>query len=106
MIVVYTAGSLQRGNNIMYFVYMLECRINSRPKGKVYIYTGYTNNLQRRLKEHQEGKGARYTKRFDNIKLVYSENFETRSQAMRREKEIKKLNRKEKKFLIKMAITV
>jgi putative endonuclease len=72
---------------------MLECSDNS-------IYTGITNNLKERLKRHQSGNGAKYLRGRLPIKLVYKENFINRSEATKREIYIKKMSKKEKKFLI------
>ena len=74
-------------------VYMLECSDNS-------IYTGITNNLENRLKKHQSGDGAKYLRGRLPIKLVYKENLINRSEATKREIYIKKMSKKEKKFLI------
>jgi putative endonuclease len=76
------------------YVYILECCDSS-------LYTGYTNNLEKRLSVHNAGKGAKYTRCRLPVKLVYSEEFETKSEAMKREFRIKKLSRDEKKSLIK-----
>jgi putative endonuclease len=70
-------------------------------KKKKWYYTGYTNNLYRRLEEHKTGKGARFCRGRKEIKLKYFETFRERSEAMRRELEIKSLSRKEKIKLIK-----
>ena len=72
---------------------MLECSDNS-------IYTGITNNLEKRLKTHQSGNGAKYLRGRLPIKLVYKENFINRSEATKREIYIKKMSKKEKKKLI------
>jgi len=66
----------------MYFVYVIQSE-----DGRT--YTGQTNNLARRLDEHQNQHGGRYTKRANHYKLVYSESFETRGEAMVREKGLK-----------------
>ncbi len=64
-----------------YFVYILECADKS-------LYVGCTNNLEKRIKEHNESKwGAHYTKIRRPVKLVYSETFKTLIEARRREKE-------------------
>lgn len=70
-------------------------------KGKHSHYTGHTNNLRRRFKEHEDGKGrgARYT-RGRIIFLAYYESFKTRTEAVRREIAIKKLSFKAKVALI------
>lgn len=66
------------------------------------LYTGQTNNIEKRLKQHNgEIKGgAKYTKCFGKCELVYSEEFETRSEAIKREAEIKRMEKKEKEELI------
>ena len=63
-------------------------------------YCGWTNNLDRRLKAHNEGKGAKYTRSRRPVALVYYEAFSTKEEAMRREYEIKQLPRKKKEELI------
>jgi putative endonuclease len=60
----------------------------------------WTNNLDRRLKAHNEGKGAKYTRSRRPVALVYYEAFSTKEEAMRREYEIKQLPRKKKEELI------
>ncbi len=70
-------------------VYILLCHDGS-------FYTGYTKNLDERTKQHQNGKGAKYTKTHKPEKLAYVELFDTRSKAMKREREIKKLNHQQK----------
>lgn len=80
-----------------YHVYVLLCQ------GGTY-YTGYAKNLDARIKMHEKGKGARYTRIHKPKKLVYTEEFGTRKEAMHREKEIKKLGHKEKKNLCQSAI--
>jgi putative endonuclease len=73
-------------------VYILECADKS-------LYTGITTNLDRRLAEHEAGKGARYTKGRGPFRLVYSEICEGRAEATRRETAIK-LMHKAKKLLL------
>jgi len=75
-----------------YYVYVLLCQDGT-------FYTGYAKDLEVRLRMHEQGKGARYTRMHRPKKLVYTEAFDTRKEAMRREKEIKKLGHKEKKRL-------
>lgn len=65
------------------------------------LYTGWTNNLEKRIAMHNEKKGAKYTKSRTPVELVYFECFETKEEAMSREFHIKKLSRKEKLDLIK-----
>ena len=77
-----------------WFVYILEC-------GNGSFYTGITTDLERRLKEHKSGRGARYTAYNRPVKLVYSEKAGSRSKALRREAAIKKLTRTLKLALIR-----
>lgn len=77
-----------------WFVYILECADNS-------LYTGSTNNLEKRLAKHNSGKGAKYTRAHLPVKIVYSEKLANRSEANIREAAIKKLSRQEKLKLIK-----
>ncbi len=72
-----------------YYVYIILCEGNS-------LYTGYTKNLDSRIKLHKKGKAARYTKMHPPKKLVHVEKFHSRAQAMRREKRIKKLSHAQK----------
>jgi putative endonuclease len=78
---------------VHWIVYMLECADNT-------LYTGITNNLDRRLVEHAAGKGARYTKGRGPFRLVYRETCESRAEASRRETAIKLLARAKKLRLI------
>ena len=64
------------------------------------LYTGWTNNLEKLLKEHNAGQGAKYTRGRRPVKLVYTEIHDTKREAMQRESQIKKLTRKEKEALI------
>lgn len=73
--------------------YMLKCSDGT-------LYTGWTNNLEKRLKEHNAGQGAKYTRGRRPVKLVYTEIHDTKREAMQREAQIKKLTRKEKEALI------
>ena len=56
----------------------------------------WTNNLEKRLKDHNEGKGAKYTKARRPVSLVYYEEFESKEEAMKREYAIKQMSRSEK----------
>lgn len=78
----------------MSFVYILRCSDGT-------LYSGWTNDLEARLKTHNAGKGAKYTRSRLPVELVYSEELESPSVAMRREYELKQLSRKEKLDLIK-----
>ena len=73
--------------------YILKCNDNS-------LYTGWTNDITHRLKMHNEGKGAKYTRGRGPVELVYLEEFETKQEAMSREAKSKRLTRKEKLLLI------
>jgi putative endonuclease len=74
-------------------VYILECNDGT-------LYTGWTNDIDKRLKAHNEGKGAKYTRGRRPLKLVYIENLESKSEALMRENKIKAMTRNEKKQLI------
>ena len=74
-------------------VYILCCRDNT-------FYTGYSDDPKRRLKVHNAGKGAKYTKSRLPVEMVYCEENLSKSEAMKRERAIKKLSRKEKERLI------
>lgn len=75
------------------YVYMIECSDGS-------YYTGYTNNLKKRLAAHNAGKGAKYTKSRRPVRLIYQENFDNKKDALKREYAIKQLARSEKETLI------
>ena len=77
-----------------WLVYILKCRDGSH-------YTGITNDLARRLKAHNEGTASKYTRSKRPVKVVFRETLRTKSQALRRELEIKKLSRDQKVLLIK-----
>lgn len=76
----------------MFHVYILKLRDGSH-------YTGHTNDLQRRLKEHHYGKGSRYVKGRRPFTLIYTEAFETRPNAAKREAQIKKMTLERKRAL-------
>lgn len=76
-------------------VYILECNDKT-------LYTGVTNNIENRLHQHNHGQvGAKYTRARRPVKLVYIENQENKSEAMKREHAIKQLSRADKLKLIK-----
>ncbi len=77
----------------MNFTYIVKCSDGS-------LYCGWTNDLDKRIKAHNEGKGAKYTKTRLPVSLVYFEEFETKEEAMSREWHIKHLRRSEKLKLI------
>ena len=78
-----------RGLNAVYWVYMLLCGDGS-------LYTGMTDNLERRVAAHNCGKGAKYTRGRGPVRVVYQEMCPDKSSALRREWEIKRLRRSEK----------
>lgn len=78
----------------LFYTYILNCSDNT-------LYTGYTVDLDSRLETHNKGLGAKYTRGRLPVKLAYYEKLESKSEAMRREAEIKRLNRDEKLELIK-----
>lgn len=77
----------------MNYTYIVKC-------ADATYYTGWSNDLEKRIKAHNEGKGAKYTKTRRPVELVYYEQFETKEEAMSREYAIKKLTRKQKEMLI------
>ena len=77
----------------MNYTYIVKCADGT-------LYTGWTNDLEKRMKAHNSGKGAKYTKARRPVELAYYEEFETKEQAMKREYAIKQLGRKEKQKLI------
>jgi len=76
-----------------FYVYVLLCEDGS-------YYTGYTKDIDLRVKQHRIGVGARYTKMHRPKRLVYTEEFSTIREAMKREKKIKQLSHKEKNKLV------
>jgi len=78
----------------MYFVYMLECTDGS-------LYTGITTDVERRFAEHMSGVGSRFTRARGAKRIVYTEEHESRSEALKRESAIKKLSRVEKLSMMK-----
>ena len=81
----------------MNYTYILECSDGT-------YYCGWTNDLEKRLYAHNSGKGAKYTKSRLPVKLVYSEEYETKEEAMSREWHIKRLSRADKEHLIDSAV--
>tara|TARA_Y100000991_G_scaffold164288_1_gene126226 strand:+ start:593 stop:859 length:267 start_codon:yes stop_codon:yes gene_type:complete len=76
-------------------IYMVKCNDNS-------IYTGISNDLNKRLKTHAKGNGSKYIRTRLPFKLIYKEDCQTRSKALKREIEIKKLDKKNKELLVKL----
>ena len=83
-------------NNLMsWIVYMVKCSDNS-------IYTGISNDLKKRLDTHAQGNGSKYVRTRLPFKLIYIENSQSRSNALKREMEIKKLTKKKKELLVQL----
>jgi len=81
----------------MYYIYVLHCKDGS-------YYTGSTNNVEKRFKDHLLGKGARYTKSHKPIEIIYQEEFSTKSEALKREVEIKNWSREKKEKLVQSVV--
>ena len=75
------------------FTYIVKCSDHT-------LYTGWTNDLEKRIEAHNTGKGAKYTKTRRPVRLVYFETFATKEEAMSREYHIKRMSRQEKIKLI------
>ncbi len=80
---------------VRWYLYLLECNDGT-------VYTGITNNLERRLQEHNNGTASRYTRSRLPVKLLYQEQCKSRSSALKKEYGIKELSRKEKQEYIKL----
>lgn len=77
----------------MYYVYMLRCKDDS-------LYTGWTTDIKRRTKEHNDGVGGKYTRSKRPVKLVYLEETSTKQEAMKREYAIKQLTKTKKENMV------
>lgn len=75
------------------YVYILRCRDGS-------LYTGWTVDLEKRLFQHNQGSGAKYTRSRRPVSLVHWEEYDTKEEALKREYRIKKLTRMKKLALI------
>lgn len=75
------------------FVYILLCADNT-------LYTGWTTDLRARVRAHNAGRGAKYTRTRLPVRLIYSESFPTKTLAMQREYAIKQLTRAQKQQLV------
>ncbi len=78
----------------MNYTYIVKCSDGT-------YYTGWTNNLEKRIQSHNSGTGAKYTRPRLPVTLVYYETFSTKQEAMRREYAIKQLSRQQKESLIR-----
>lgn len=87
----------QRDEPVMkWYVYLLKCSDDS-------IYTGYTHDLENRLSTHNQGKGAKYTRSRLPVVLLHREEFDLKSDALKRECAIKKMSRRQKMTLVDSA---
>ena len=86
----YIVGGKMKSN----YTYIVKCKDGS-------LYTGWTNDLDKRIQAHNQGKGAKYTRSRCPVELVYYETFRTKEEAMRREYAIKRLTTRQKHDLIK-----
>lgn len=83
----------------MNYTYILKCKDGT-------YYTGWTNDIEKRVKTHNAGRGAKYTKTRLPVELVYYETFESKTEAQKREYEIKQWKRAKKEALIKQGCTL
>jgi len=81
----------------MWYIYILLCSDNS-------LYTGSTNDLGKRFLNHQNGKGGKYTRSHKPLKIIHTEEFATKSEALKREIEIKSWTRAKKIQILKLII--
>lgn len=77
-----------------HYFYVLHCKDGS-------LYAGYTNHLEKRIRLHNEGKGAKYTRGRGPVELLFSQRFDHKSEALRAEYEFKQLTRKKKEEFLK-----
>jgi putative endonuclease len=77
----------------MWYVYIVRCSNKT-------LYAGTTDNIERRIKEHNSGKGAKYTRSLAPVKLLWTEEHSNKSAALKREIQIKKWTRSKKEALI------
>jgi putative endonuclease len=76
-----------------FYFYLARCSDDS-------LYAGYCVDLENREKAHNDGKGAKYTRAHGPVKIIYSEEFATRSEAMKREAEVKSFTKAKKEALV------
>ncbi|WMJ77615.1 MULTISPECIES: GIY-YIG nuclease family protein [unclassified Sedimentibacter] len=77
----------------MHYIYIVECSDKT-------LYTGYTTDVEKRIKTHNDKKGAKYTRGRTPVVLKYSEQFDNKVDAMKREAQIKNMNREKKLKLL------
>lgn len=78
-----------------YYIYIILTEQNT-------LYCGYTDDVEKRFQTHLAGKGAKYTRSHKPVKIVYQQEFNTKSEAMKEERRIKKLSHKDKLELINL----
>ena len=83
----------------IFYVYILLTEKNT-------LYCGYTDDVLRRFELHKSGKGAKYTRANKPVKIVYTQKFETKSEALKAEMKFKKLTRKKKTDVINGYLTL
>ena len=91
--IIHKSKTIENGVHMSFYVYILLCADGS-------LYTGHTKNIDARWTLHVKGKGARYTRMHKPKCVAYVELFGSRSEAIRREREIKKMTRQQKLELI------
>lgn len=79
----------------MWHIYILLCEDGS-------LYTGYSNDVEQRFSDHKNGKGGHYTRSHKPVKLIYQETSETKSKALKRERQIKGWSREKKIEILKL----
>lgn len=79
----------------MHYVYILECNDGT-------LYTGYTTDVKRRIMEHNDGKASKYTRSRLPVHCVYTEEYQSKSEALKRELQIKKFSRSQKLAIISL----
>lgn len=77
----------------MNWAYLLRCNDNS-------LYAGWTVDLEKRLEQHNTGKGAKYTRSRKPVQIVWAKKFDTRNEAMGQEAQLKKMSKKQKEILV------
>ncbi len=87
-------SGVSKNTTATYHIYIVRCRDGS-------LYTGWTNNVSARVAHHNTGKGAKYTRSRLPVKLVYTKKCASKVDAMRKEREIKKLSRAQKMILVR-----
>jgi len=79
----------------LYYIYIVQCQIGT-------YYTGYTNNLEKRIADHNNGHGSKYLRGKGPVKLVYAKEYKYYKNVLRAERSLKKLTRVQKEELIRI----